>query len=307
MISSWQRVAGIGGAIWLAALATIFAPLDYSKFVVVTVAFGFLVVVPLAHSLPLEQLSSRARLIYLLSALSALLALQVPIGWFAGVLAVPILLYALWRFRARFLLLLAERSFRNSLECIASLFFVVATTWLGIARGVGGFWRFPELIVILTTAHFTFAGFAMISLFSRFDRALEDAALSRIKLFRALVAGTVLCIPLVALGITFSKPLESVSALVLSLLLLFYGLLSFPTLPELNRPVFANALLAISIVCLELAMVLAGLFAASHLFPVPLASIQFMIATHAPLNAYGFVFLALCSWQIGRQSSSPTQ
>jgi hypothetical protein len=106
------------------------------------------------------------------------------------------------------------------------------------------------------------------------------------------LVGAVTGMPLVAAGITFSRPLEWLGAWWLALCAL---VLAFAQV----RLALASGcwLLGLSGLSLVGGMLLAGTYALAHYLGAPWIDIQQMLPTHGVLNALGFSLCGLLSWR----------
>lgn len=236
-----------------------------------------LVHVPLAQALVPGPAWKRARLA---AVIPAVVALCLPPGDLAATLALPWLGYtgvlALW----------SLRSAARDLKLLATLYLPVGAVWLVFSRYGQAPLGFTEPIVTLTAMHFHVAGFAaMVAVAEMCERAGGG------RLFTAAALGAGFGMPLVALGITYSKAIEVVAVAVFATSLLVIAVLGIGA----RGPIFGDkaGLGAFALLCLAVAMVLALWYGVGPVLAIAPPSIPWMAATHGFLNVFGFTWPAL--------------
>jgi hypothetical protein len=157
---------------------------------------------------------------------------------------------------------------------------------------------FGDTIVILTAVHFHYAGFAAPLLAGLAGRRLAQIRPPLRKLFRPVAAGIVAGIPLVAAGISLSRSLEVIAALLLATSLACLALLIIIAIVPVTRPRAAQVLLAVSAVSVVVTMLFACAYAVGPLAGVTLITIPQMVLVHGWVNAIGFVLCGLLGWTI---------
>jgi hypothetical protein len=233
------------------------------------------------------------------AAAAVVAAFLLPAGLLAGMLALSWLLLAgiiallgVTRFCAR-------AGFDAAELCIdASLLLLpVGGFWLAMARFGLRPLGFGDTIVLLTAVHFHYAGFALLLLAGLAGRRLRAAAPAMSRSFRLIAAGLVAGVPLVALGITFSRVLEILAVLLLASSVLLLALLTLVAIvPRLgSQP--ARVLLAISALASIATMLLAAGYAAGSVVGLALTIPQ-MVLAHGLVNAFGLVLCGLLAWTI---------
>jgi hypothetical protein len=291
----WLVRSAVLGASIVAALATARA-LAMAELLVTLAA---LVIVPLGLAvidapdrLGRRDLPMRAATKLVIPAGAALTAsMLLERGTLAGSLAVPWLAVTLLvalsgarRALARGSVPLAELVIDAGCALLA-----VAGIWACASRFGVRLLGFDDQWVILTAAHFHFAGFALSVL-----AGLAGLAGRARPLPRAIGWTLILGPPAVALGITFSPTLEVVGAWSLALAsLAFAGWQGLEAArgTELSRA--SRAALAISSLSLGAGMLLALGFSLANYAGLSRPTIGDMLATHAPLNALGFATCGL--------------
>jgi len=238
-----------------------------------------------------------------LAAASATFSFFVPSGTRAALLVVPWLLFT--GLVAVFgLMRLLPRGLSRAPEetCIdAGLLYVpVGAVWLLLSRVGASPAGFGEPIVVLTAAHFHYAGFAAPILAGLAGRRLlaQDPRARRV--FAPVAAGIVLGMPLVAAGITASPALEIVGVIVFAAsLLVLSGLVAFRVAPRVERTA-ARLLLIVSAASLALAMAFAVTYGAGEFTGASFVTIPTMARLHGSINALGFALPAALAWMIVR-------
>lgn len=190
---------------------------------------------------------------------------------------------------------LAGRGLRPVHELAVSAGFVnlgIGGGWLTVTCAGATPLGFPPIIVALTAVHFHFAGFvlpACIGLLGRDGRS---------RLVAASAALVVASVPLTAIGIAVSRPVELVAAAALVASGAGAGVATLRA--ARRRPPLARTLLAISALSLLAAMPLALAYAAA--WPLPsvagLSRLELMALTHGAVNLGGFALAGLVGWSL---------
>jgi YndJ-like protein len=307
-LKRWSHISAIvGGMAWLALLSVLPPDDPTIGLIARLLLLAILVFTPLAltfagpHNRTGLLLQLYRAVIYLqpFAAALAAYAFLLPAGAGAGLLAASWLLFsglvALFGL-ARFL---ARRSLRADELCIDAglLFLPVGGIWLIMARlGVDPL-GFGETIVLLTAVHFHYAGFAVPILAGMAGHTLLERSPRIRRAFWVVTAGVILGVPLVALGITFSRALEIAAALLLTTSLVMLALLIiFVVVPGVRQRA-AQALLVISAATSVVTMLLAALYAAGGAIGFRITIPQ-MVVVHGLLNAFGLVLCGLLAWTI---------
>ncbi len=178
------------------------------------------------------------------------------------------------------------------------IFVAVGGIWLLISRlGLNPI-DFGPAIVFLTAVHFHFAGFAACLIIGLSGRlfVFQDRWVQ--KLYRAVVWGSILGIPLLALGITFSATLEVLAAGVFAASLLVWSVLILTWgLPQI-RSGLAKALLSVASVSILWSMFWALLYAVATYLNLVWVSIPQMGWRHGLFNVLGFALPALLAFAL---------
>jgi uncharacterized protein (UPF0548 family) len=306
--SAWLRGAALGLAAWVIGLFAV-EP-DWAPALLL---FGALVVVPLGLSLIDDVGAWRQRFrslailpwVHLVCATLLLPSFALYPGQRAGLLAVPWL-----GFTGLVALLGLARLIAHGYQTAAG----VATSAAMMFLAVGGGWTlasrwgmepmgFREPIVLLTGAHFHFAGFALPILTGLAAGALRNAA------GRLAVAGVVLGVPFVAVGITAGR---SVPAVELSAA--WFMAVACLLVVGIQWALAARAaawperlLFAVSGLALLAGMSLAAIYALSTFRAAYWLTIPQMIPWHGTLNALGFALPGLLAWHLTRLRGTELQ
>lgn len=158
---------------------------------------------------------------------------------------------------------------------------------------------FDATLILLTAAHFHYAGFCLPIITSFISLYFS-------KTIGQLVAGGVLIgMPFVALGITATQfhfpvflEIASVTWMVLAGLLVSFLHIR---LGWQSRNRFYGWLWLLAGCALCTGMTLAFLYGWRCYFPLPFLSIPFMYALHGTLNSVGFAALALLGWYVAKK------
>jgi hypothetical protein len=287
--STAQLAVGVAGVGALAVGASAGA-VDLSL-VDVVMLLGVAVVLPLA--LP-------GRWIWTAAAVSAGVALALPIGAAAAMGALPWILAAglaaatLWRSRP------AHGSVLDLAPVLAAAYAGVAGGALAASRlGVVAF-DIHEPIVELTVVHYTYAGAAALVLAAR--AFAWSAGWSAGRRRWVATAGLVLTAgapPGVALGFVTHQAAPPVGgAVALTLGGWCVAAIELRIAADRRGPIASRVLLAVSGVAIWIPMVLAVAWAAGQHWDVPALSIPAMAQNHGLPNALAFVLGGLLAWWI---------
>jgi hypothetical protein len=233
------------------------------------------------------------------AAIAVVAAFLLPVGVPAGVLALSWLVFAgiaallgVTRF--------FDQDVRNAAElCIdvSLLLLPIGGFWLAMARFGLRPLGFGDTIVLLTAVHFHYAGFALLMLAGLTGRRLRAGAPLTWSIFRLVAAGMIAGVPLVALGISFSRVLEILAVLLLVASVLVLALLTLgAVVPQVARR-DARALLAISALASIVTMLLAAGYAGGSVVGLALTIPQ-MVLAHGVVNAFGLVLCGLLAWTL---------
>lgn len=217
-------------------------------------------------------------------------------GILASSLAATWLIYT----SALFLQAIQHRKVLSIYQIASLLFLVVGAAWSLADRMAFQPMGFDAVIVLLTGAHFHYAGFALVIL----CQLLQER---KPHLFKNWIGWLVLAgIPAVALGITgshFNWPIwvETLAGLIMAAGGLGLSLLHLKVAIR-DWQHLASWLFILGALALFAAMVLAGLYALRAYFPLSFLSIPWMYAVHGSLNTFGTSFLLLLAWHHHKKS-----
>jgi uncharacterized protein (UPF0548 family) len=306
--AAWLRSAALGLPAW--AIGLFVVPLDWAPALLL---FGALVVVPLGLAL-LDDLGEWRRRFRPLSLLPWVhlpcAALLIPSfslypGSRGGLLALPwlgftglVALLGLVR-----LVVHGYRTAAGVATCAAMIFLAVGGGWTLASRWGLEPMGFREPIVLLTGAHFHFAGFALPILTGLAAGTLRNTA------GRLAVAGVLLGVPFVAVGITAGRTVPAVElsaawflAVTCLLVVGLQGALAARATFWTERILFTLSGLA-----LLAGMSLAAVYALSTFRAAYWLTIPQMIPWHGTLNAFGFALPGLLAWHVARLRGAELQ
>ncbi len=303
----WHQISALAGTLAWLLLLVLLPPAPQTIFwITQLLLLAVLVFVPLAlglvgasraaHVASCWRLGARVQPF---AATAVVAAFLLPVGVLAGVLALSWLLFAGIIALVGVIRLFAQDG-RDAAElCIdvGMLLLPVGGFWLAMARfGVRPL-GFSDTIVLLTAVHFHYAGFALLLLAGLAGRHLRVGAPLSWRSFRLIAAGLIAGVPLVALGITFSRVLEILAVLLLASSVLLLALLTLvAVVPSLARRA-ARVLLAISALASIATMLLAAGYAGGSMVGLALTIPQ-MVLAHGAVNAFGLVLCGLLAWAI---------
>jgi YndJ-like protein len=282
----------LGLLIWLAYLLWSFPthPLE-EDWVKLLLLLAPTVFVPLACEQVGMIRSQKAHYAILTAALALVFAFYLPQGWYAGTLALPWLGFSLWALWANVHLVPQvfrdhphERSFFS-----AFLFLPVGAAWafadrMGI-RPLG----FDPTIVLLTAAHFHYAGFLLALGTAHTYKQLQARQVAQ----STWVSWGILLAPaFVAVGITVTQLggsylVESLAATIMVISALGAAYLQVLVAFQFSLPVWQVRLKVLGSLFLSLGMILAFLYAWRFYPVLPWLSIPWMYALHGTLNTLG--------------------
>jgi hypothetical protein len=211
----------------------------------------------------------------------------------AGCLALP---YFVWCSAVVLRGLKMEFSLTHLMILAAFGFLTNAAAWLAFDRFDYQPLNFSAWIVLLTGAHFHYAGFALTLSLALLRMENPNNTWAKIASWGVL-SGVVLT----ATGITttqlgYSHFIETIAGVWMSATAFLSGIAFL--LRGLSERSNARYLFIIGAICLILAMILAFLYALRTVFPLSFLSIPTMQAVHGSLNALGFGTLTLFGWAL---------
>jgi YndJ-like protein len=209
----------------------------------------------------------------------------------AGCLALP---YFVWCSAVVLRGLKFDFSLTYLMTLAAFGFLTNAAAWLVFDRFDYQPLNFSAWIVLLTGAHFHYAGFALTLSLALLLMENPDNKWAKVASYGVL-SGVVLT----ATGITttqlgYTHFIETIAGVWMSTAAFLSGIAFL--LRGLSERSNARYLFIIGAICLILAMILAFLYALRTVLPLPFLSIPTMQAVHGSLNALGFGTLTLFGW-----------
>jgi hypothetical protein len=264
--------------------------------------FAALVLIPIGYQLIMKlqnefSLSTNALNGHLIAALLLSISFIFEKSTFAGCLAIPYLIWCLS-------VIILGFKFKFSLTYLATLatfgFLTNAALWLVFDRFGYQPLGFTAWIVLLTGAHFHYAGFALTA-----SLALLLIENPNNILAKCTTIGVLLGVVLTAIGITttqlgYSHFLETMAGVWMSVAAVLTGVAYFQR--SLNETSNARYFWKIGAICLFSGMILAFLYALRNIILIPFLTIPMMQAIHGTLNALGFGTLMLFGWTTANRS-----
>lgn len=310
--SRWLCASALGGIAWTAAVALLWPGQDADGRTLagVQLLLSPLALLPLAVALigPESGRLWRCAAWTQLPAAALLVgSFALPVGPVAATFAAPWLGFTgllAWCG----LLRLTASGLRNPAELavIAGLVYVaIGGAWTFASRLGLGFLGFEEPLVLLTGAHFHYAGLLLPILTGLAARNLGDTP-ANLACFAVMVA-----VPLVAVGITLGARGVYVPDLVAALLMTATGfvvaILQLRLAKRATGPL-PRVLFAISGGSLLVGMLLAGIYAVGnyahrvgHDLGGEWLTIPQMIRSHAAVNVFGFALPGLLAWLVSAE------
>jgi hypothetical protein len=169
---------------------------------------------------------------------------------------------------------------------VALAFIPVGAAWAVVSRAGWRPFGFAEPIVLLTAAHFHYAGFVLPLAAGRVADRIGGRAGA------AALAGVALGMPAVATGITFGGAVEWVASWGMAAVTVLVGVLHL-RLAVRNRSI----LLAVAGLSLLAGMALVVVYALGTYLGHAWLSIPQMVAWHGTINVFGFAMPALLGWR----------
>jgi len=305
--SRFTKSAALGAAAWIVSL-----PLVCPDLATAAILLATLLLVPLAMRLlvlptPLVgegpgvrgRLHHAATMFWRLAALlqpwAAVLllpAFALPQGPTAGLLALPwtavtALLAAcgLLRFAGR-----RQRAADTLAHDAALVMLLVGGAFTFLTRRGWQPLGFEPAIIRLTAVHFHYAGFVLPVLAGLAARETRGATST------FMVGGIVVGMPLVALGIIFSRPLELAAVVGFTSACMLVAVRYFG-LAARAADAMSFTLFSVTAASLTAAMLLAPLYAWGRFTGSPWLEIADMLPSHGACNAFGFALCGLLAWQ----------
>lgn len=291
-----EKIAGGLGLLTFVIVKGGMQPLE-RDWVELLILLAVLLLLPVAMRQMGDLSSSVLRWSYGLAAWGLLSGFCLEPGMVAACLALPLLLFSLWALgRALQSWLLSAQTLSDTAQFAAYLFWPVGTLAAFSDRLGWAPLEFSPIIILLTVAHFHYAGFLLPWVLSNIARREGSHFIQKL-----IGYGVLMGIPAVAVGITASKLgihpfLETLAATIMALgglgLALWHGWLAVSAkIPVLTRLGYLSLCL-----CLSAGMILALLYGWRYYFPMSFLSIPWMYALHGSLNTLGVGVLGVLLW-----------
>lgn len=186
---------------------------------------------------------------------------------------------------------------------VGLIFLAVGGTWLLMSRlGLQPF-NFSPVIVFLTAIHFHFAGLVSCFIVGASGRLFMKSSPRVQQAYSAVIAGSLVGIPLLALGITFSPVLEGLAGVVFALSLMGWsGLMLFVGLRQCRR-LASQLLLTVAALSILISMFWALAYAIGTYFGEVWVSIPQMGWRHGAFNVLGYALPAFVALALERPVS----
>lgn len=283
-----NKVFLLGFLVWLLVIFYFFPfqpkELDYVKILILAAPLWLM---PLA--LEVMVFSSKIRWMALILASTLAVSFCLSSSILAAILSVPWLCFALWLSWQTW----QERQDKLS-HLLAVFFLIVGAAWAFADRLGFEAFGFDSTIVLLTAAHFHYAGFCLMLIAGWTKR-------------KSAVYGVLIGVPMVAIGISSSHLdgpplLEVVAVTIMVAAGIWVGLLHLSLAVKSRFNTYAWLWLLAGLALIG-GMVLALLYGWRYYFPIPSLSIPTMYALHGTLNAIGFAAPALVAWWCAKMSA----
>ena len=228
---------------------------------------------------------------HLVSAFLLAISFIVKQGWVAGLLALP---YSIWCAFIGVKILKIDFKITYLTTLAAWGFLTNAAIWCVFDRLDFQPWHFSPWIVLLTGAHFHYAGFALTLSLALFLNANPDDRVFK-NCSRAILLGVVFT----AVGITttqwgFTHVIETAASVWMAIATFSVGLaVLLRGVHEVKR---VKVLWILDGLCLMLGMTLALGYALRHFIFIEWLTMPNMQAVHGSLNALGFGTLMILGW-----------
>lgn len=291
-----EKIVGVLGLLAFVMIKGGMQPLE-RDWVELLILLAVLLLLPVAMRQMGDLSSVVMRWSYWLAAWGLLLAYCWEPGLVAACLALPLVLFSLWAVgRALQTWLLSAQTLADTARFAAYLFWPVGTLAAFSDRLGWAPLGFSPIIILLTVAHFQYAGFLLPWVLSNIARSKSADFIQKLIAYCIFIG-----IPAVAVGITASNfgihpLLETLAATLMALgglgLGLWHGWLAFSIkIPMLTRLGYLGLCL-----CLSAGMILALLYGWRYYFPLSFLSIPWMYALHGSLNTLGVGVLGVLLW-----------
>jgi YndJ-like protein len=260
--------------------------------------FAALVLIPIGYQLIMKMqhefsLSVNALNGHLIAAILLSISFIFEKSIFAGCLAMPYLIWCLF-------VIINGFKFNFSLTYLTTLatfgFLTNAALWLVFDRFGYQPLEFTAWIVLLTGAHFHYAGFALTASLALLLIENPNNILAKCATIAVLLGVVLMAIGITTTQLGYSHFLETIAGVWMSVSAVLTGIAYFQrSLIETSK---ARYFWRIGAICLFLGMILAFLYTLRNIILIPFLTIPMMQAIHGTLNALGFGTLMLFGWAV---------
>lgn len=296
LVKHWELISGGLGLLLYWVWKGSVQPLE-KDWVELLVLLGAMVFVPMAMQQSGGLKTKAERGVAIWSTWALLLAyLQEP-GIVAALFALPWLLVSIGLFeRALQKLLLSPLALVDKVQFAAYLYFPIGTLAAFSDRLDWAPLGFSPIIILLTAAHFHYAGFLLPWVLANLLHQKKPSRWQRWVAWAVLLG-----IPAVAVGITSAQfgvdPwLETLAATLMALGGLGVAFWHAGLALESRRPIYQKLAMQGLFLCLGTGMILALLYGWRNYFPLPFLSIPWMYALHGTMNTLGVGVFGILVW-----------
>lgn len=188
-------------------------------------------------------------------------------------------------------------SMERSCLSVALLYLPVGGAWLVVSRMGASPMGIREPIVLLTAVHFHFLGFPALILVAALGKALGSVTSFKKTMFHAVAIGVMSSPVLVAFGFMVSMALKTLAALLLTLSLAGFSVLTLQNLPVIRKG-SGRTLVAVSASSVIAGMCLVSVYAVGDFLGREFISIPQMALFHGTINAVGFALCGVLGWTL---------
>lgn len=177
---------------------------------------------------------------------------------------------------------------------VSNLFLLVGALFFAFSRNEITVLGFESEIILLTAAHFHFAGYALLLFTGLIANRSEFSNISS-SISHIVVGSIIVGVPTVAIGITWNPIVEVVGSVILVLGTIGLAAMQLK-LSSYDAYVAIRGGMITSSVSLMAAMVMAMFYAVDQFVEGQWLPIPLMVFTHGLLNSIGFSLIGLASW-----------
>jgi hypothetical protein len=189
---------------------------------------------------------------------------------------------------------------------VSHMMIVIGSGWLFLHRTGLEILHFSDQIILLTAIHFHYAAFITPYIIAKTGKVVLDKRTNHSLLYQLLAVGTIIGIPIIAIGITFNQIIEFFGMLILATTLIVFASFQFFVGNKFMDSAKVKTYLSIACICVLSAMIFSFVYGFGHLTPDNheyIISVEQMVVTHGILNSIGFgLFGVLGSLMINKAS-----